>query len=185
MIGNWTMAILSVICFGSFAWAVKSHFRSRGPVPKGMRLISVASLAALAWFLERLLVHDLTSYWVVAAAMVVAAFGLFWWAIRTTKFQRPTLAFEDDQPTFLLQQGPYRWIRHPFYASYVLFWVATSLATPGLLPWVVPVSFVAIYVVAATKEERKFETSSLAPEYSRYRSGTGMLLPFSWRASKG
>lgn len=180
MIGNGTMAVLSVACFGSFAWAVKGHFRSRGPVPTGMRLISVASLASMAWFLERLLVDDLTSYWAIAAAMVAVASILFWWAIRTTKLRRLTLAFDDDLPSFLYRQGPYRWVRHPFYASYVLFWVATSLTTPGLLPWVVPVGFVAVYVVAATREERKFETSPLASEYVRYRARTGMLLPSRW-----
>ncbi len=184
MIGNTTMAVLCVACFGSFAWAVKGHFRSRGSAPTGMRVISVASLASMAWFLERLLVDDLASYWVIAAAMVVVAFGLFWWTVRTTELRRLTLAFDDDQPTFLNRQGPYRWIRHPFYASYILFWIATSLATPGVLSWVVPVCFMAIYVVAATKEESKFEASSLAPEYSRYRSCTGMLLPFSWRWPK-
>lgn len=181
MFGNVTMALLSVACFGSFAWAVKGHFRSRGPVPTGMRVISAASLASMAWFLERLLFDDLASYWPIAAAMDAVAFILFWWAVRTTKLRRLTLAFDDDLPSFLHLQGPYRWIRHPFYASYVLFWIASSLATPGMLPWVVPVGFAAIYIAAATKEERKFETSPLAPEYVRYRSYTGMLLPSLWQ----
>ena len=180
MIGAETMAVLSLACFGSFAWAVKGHFRSRGPVPTGMRLISVASLASMGWFLERLLVDGPALYWPIAAAMLTVALILFWWAIRTTKLRRLTLAFDDDLPSFLHSQGPYRWIRHPFYASYVLFWVATSLATPGALPWIVPVGFVATYVVAATKEERKFETSSLASEYVRYRARTGMMLPSGW-----
>ena len=181
MIGDGTLAVLSVACFGSFAWAVKGHFRSQGPVPTGMRLISVASLASMAWFLERLLFDDLASSWMIAAAMIAAAFILFWWAVRTTKPRRLTLAFDDDLPSFLHRRGPYRWVRHPFYAAYVLFWVATSLATPGVLPWVVPVGFAVIYVVAARKEERKFETSPLALEYVRYRSQTGMLLPLRWR----
>lgn len=185
MFDNWSMAVLSMVCFGSFAWAVKSHFRSRGPVPNGMRVISVASLASMVWLLERLLVDHLVSYWPFAAGMIVVALGLFWWAVRTTDRRRLTLAFDDDRPTFLHRHGPYRWMRHPFYASYILFWLATSLATPDLLPWAVPVCFVAIYVVAASKEESKFETSPLSAEYTRYRSDTGMLLPFSWRWPKG
>lgn len=185
MFGNWIMALLSVVCFGSFAWAVKGHFRSRGPVPAGMRVISVASLASMAWLLERLVVDHLASYWPLAAAMIVVALGLFWWTVRTTNLRRLTLAFDNDQPTFLHRQGPYRWVRHPFYASYILFWAATSLATQGLLPWAVPTCFLVIYVVAATKEESKFETSSLAPDYARYRASTGMLLPFGWRWPKG
>ncbi|MGI4977736.1 MAG: methyltransferase family protein [Janthinobacterium lividum] len=184
MFGNWSMAVLSVVCFGSFAWAVKGHFRSRGPVSNGMRLISVASLASMAWFLKRLLVAHMASRWPLAAALIVVALGLFWWTVRTTARRRLTLAFDDDQPTFLHRHGPYRWVRHPFYASYILFWLASSLATPGLLPWAVPVCFVAIYIVAATKEEGKFETSSLGMEYARYRSETGMLLPFRWRWPK-
>lgn len=185
MSGNWIMAVLSMACFGSFAWAVKGHFRSRGPVPNGMRIISIVSLASMAWFLERLLVDHLASYWLLAAAMTIVAFGLFWWTVRATNRRRLTLAFDDDQPTFLHRQGPYRWVRHPFYASYILFWLASSLATPSLLPWIVPVCFMAIYVVAAMKEESKFEASFLGQEYAWYRSEVGMLLPFKWGWPKG
>lgn len=178
--GNWIMVLMSLACFGSFAWAIKGHFRTRGAVPPGMRAISVASLVAMAWLLERLLVGDVVPYWPVAAATVAIAFVLFWWSVRTTRPRRLSLAFDNDLPSFLHRGGPYRWIRHPFYASYVLFWIATSLATPGALPWIVPVGFGATYVVAATKEERKFGTSLLAAEYARYRSRTGMLLPLGW-----
>ncbi len=179
---KWIVALMSLACFGSFAWAVKGHFRARGRVPAGMRAISVASLAAMAWFLERLAVGGVAPPWMAAAAMIAVASMLFWWAVGTTRPRRLTLAFDDDQPSFLHLQGPYRWIRHPFYAAYVLFWFATSLATPGTLPWVVPIAFAVTYLVAATKEERKFGASPLASEYARYRLRTGMLLPVGrWR----
>ncbi len=178
--GNTIVILMSLACFGSFAWAVKGHFRIQEAVPPGMRAISVASLTAAAWLLGRLLVGGVVPYWPVAAATLAIAFTLFWWSVRTTRPQRLSLAFDDDVPSFLHRGGPYRWIRHPFYASYVLFWIATSLATPGALSWIVPVGFGATYVAAATKEERKFTASSLAAEYARYRSHTGMLLPLRW-----
>lgn len=178
--GNWIMVLLSLVCFGSFAWAVRGHFRTQGTVPSGMRAISVASLIAMAWSLGRLLVGNVVPYWPVAAATVAIAFVLFWWSVKTTIPRRLTLAFDDDLPSFLHRGGPYRWIRHPFYASYILFWIATSLATPGALAWIVPVGFGAAYVMAANKEERKFGVSCLAAEYACYRSRTGMLLPLRW-----
>ena len=174
------MVLMSLVCFGSFAWAVKGHFRSQGAVPPGMQAVSVASVAAMAWLLERLLVSDVVPYWPVASMTVAVAFVLFWWSVKTTRSLRLTLAFDDDVPSFLHRRGPYRWIRHPFYSSYILFWIGTSLATPGALPWIVPVGFGATYVAAAMREERKFGASLLTAEYACYRSRTGMLLPLGW-----
>ena len=182
IVEKWMVALLSLGCFASFAWAVKGHFRSRHRVPVGMRVISVASLAAMAWYLGRLIRGDLVAYWPAALALIGAAAILFWWAVRTTRTQRLTLAFDDDSPQFLQQRGPYRWIRHPFYASYIVFWSATSLATPGMAPWIIPVGFGVTYAVAARREEQKFRASSLASDYELYRSNTGMLLPLGrWR----
>jgi protein-S-isoprenylcysteine O-methyltransferase Ste14 len=185
MIGRWMMVLTSLICFGSFTWAVRGHFRLQRRMPPGMQVVSLASLAAMAWFLARMLSGGVVTFWMAPVAMIAAAFVLFWWTVKVTRPRRLTLAFDDDLPIFLQQGGPYRRIRHPFYASYILFWIATSLATPGLLPWIVPIAFGATYVVAATKEEAKFMASPLALDYARYRSTTGMLLPLGWQRPKG
>ncbi len=164
-------------CFAAFSWAVKGHFQSVGHIPEGMRLTSLLSLAGCAWFLWRLFTGPAGPAWPVGTALFIAAFLLFVWTIRATNTDRPTLAFADDTPHFLLQHGPYRYVRHPFYASYLLFWVGTALASRGWLPWLVPVVMLTLYVRAATGEERKFARSDLAHAYETYRQSVGMFVP--------
>jgi protein-S-isoprenylcysteine O-methyltransferase Ste14 len=103
--------------------------------------------------------------------------GLFWWAIRANSTARLSAAFSPDVPVHLVEDGPYRFIRHPFYCSYVLTWLAGTIATGRwwLLPTVVVM--VLIYWRAATVEEEKFSRSSLAGEYQRYRARTALLVP--------
>ena len=35
----------------------------------------------------------------------------------------------EDTPASLNQSGPYRFVRHPFYTSYSLTWLAAAVAT--------------------------------------------------------
>lgn len=76
-----------------------------------------------------------------------------------------------------MRTGPYRYIRHPFYTSYILFWLGCAVATlhPLMILFLLAVS--AMNVTAAFREERSFETSPLAGEYVNYRKTAGMLWP--------
>jgi protein-S-isoprenylcysteine O-methyltransferase Ste14 len=87
------------------------------------------------------------------------------------------VAFETDQPEFLLRHGPFRYVRHPFYLSYLIFWTATAAAFVGFLPWAAPAVMLAIYQNAASREEGKFAKSELAAAYDQYRGQAGMFLP--------
>ncbi len=171
------VAAASVIGFGSFAWGVQRHFRRGDAMPRRMRWLSCASLLALLWFLLRIVRDGVAGAWPIALTLMLAASALFWAAIGATRARRPTLAFDDDVPAFLYQHGPYRLIRHPFYSAYIVFWIATSLATPGLISWLVPIVFGLVYIDAARREERKFASSALSAQYHLYRERTGMMWP--------
>jgi protein-S-isoprenylcysteine O-methyltransferase Ste14 len=179
LLNNVLLALLvpGFTCFAAFSWAVKGHFQSVGTIPEGMRLTSLLSLAGFAWFLIRLFVSTASTSWPAAVALFIAALLVFGWTLRATRTDRPTLAFADDTPQFLLRHGPYRYVRHPFYASYLLFWAGTALATPGWLPWLVPAVMLTLYYRAAASEEQKFARSDLAQAYETYRQRVGMFLP--------
>jgi protein-S-isoprenylcysteine O-methyltransferase Ste14 len=170
----------AVVCFGSFVWAIKKHFVTTRRMPAGMRLISSASLISMLlqmFAISRL--ERVNFLFAVAAILLYAAsFGLFWWAIRATRRQRLTLAFSDDEPRHLQIAGPYRFVRHPFYLSYLLFWTAGLVAVGGewFLFFTVAAMF-ALYFRAARLEETKFASSPLGEDYSKYRSRTGMFFP--------
>ncbi len=173
---SWAVLSAGVSCFGSFAWAAKFHFRKSGAVPLGMQAASAVSLLGFAWFLYGL--GAMTGgYRLVPLVLCAASLLLFWWCIVHTHRKRFTLAFSPDTPAFLDTHGPYRLARHPFYLAYLMFWVATALAIPGLMSWTVPAMMAALYGAAATKEEAKFKDSALERQYRRYRMRTGMFFP--------
>jgi protein-S-isoprenylcysteine O-methyltransferase Ste14 len=72
--------------------------------------------------------------------------------------------------------GPYRRIRHPFYASYVLFFLASLLMMPT---W--PVLVTVLYLFAminytAAREEAEL-VEKFGSEYEAYLADTGRFFP--------
>ena len=173
---SWGVLLAGVVCFGSFSWAIKFHFRNTGESPRGMQLLSALSFVAFAWFIYGLSTRP-GGYRAMPFALCALSSLLFWWCILHTRPKPFTLAFSLDLPAFLDTGGPYRVARHPFYLSYLMFWVATALAVPGALSWVAPVALSALYTLAATREEAKFANGVLDGEYQAYRMRTGMFFP--------
>ena len=173
---SWGVLLAGLVCFGSFSWAVKFHFLKYRESPRSMQAVSALSVVAFACFTYGLGTQP-GGYRVAPFALCALSLLLFWWCILHTRPKPFTLAFSLDLPAFLDTGGPYRVARHPFYLSYLLFWVATALAVPGALPWVAPVVIGALYTLAATKEEAKFASSALVGEYRAYRLQTGMFFP--------
>jgi len=168
---------LGFLCFAAFSWGVKAHFRRTGPVPAGTALIGLLTVAGFVFFALRVAICAPCAAWPAACGLFAAALALFWCTVRATRQTPPTLAFDTDQPSFLLRHGPYRYVRHPFYLSYLLFWTGTALAFPGLAPWLVPALMLVVYGRAAALEERKFKDSPLCAAYKAYRRQAGMFFP--------
>lgn len=177
MMPNYLLLILGSACFLAFSWALRWHFRTPGATPPGVWLICGLSLAAYAWFMWDVINRPLGAAWPVALPFFVIAFVLFLATVRASRAARLTVAFATDQPQVLLVHGPYRYVRHPFYSTYLMFWVATSIARPGWAPWATVAAFCILYWHAARCEEAKFARSRLAASYATYRHSTGMFLP--------
>lgn len=163
-------------CFSAFVWGVKAHFRSTGDMPTGMKVTSGLSTALFLAFLWNM--HSGASeMWFVALILFTASFAVFASAIVASRQTPPTLAYDNDSPNFLLNHGPYRYVRHPFYLAYVLFWFGTAIATHGLAGWLAAAIMTSLYVHAATREEQKFAHSELAAAYAAYRTRAGLFWP--------
>ena len=115
-----------------------------------------------------------------AGLVLLCAMALFEWARLSVRGKFFSYLGDEDIPQFLLQEGPYAYIRNPFYASYML----TNLAVVLLYPnWITVSAAVACYAVlhyTARFEERKFESSPLAEDYRAYKSRTGRFFPRAW-----
>jgi protein-S-isoprenylcysteine O-methyltransferase Ste14 len=162
---------------GQFAYAIRRHFVSE-KLPLGMKLLAALSYLAILAYLYALWTSGARP-WERLAGLVLQGVAslLFNWARRATQDSRLTAAFDTDEPRFLLTAGPYRFVRHPFYASYIVFWVGSSVAANSWILWLLCGGLVAAYVIAARLEERKFQDSRLSDDYRGYRETTGFLIP--------
>ena len=94
-------------------------------------------------------------------------------AQRKTRSSFSNLTF----PKPYCDRGPYRYIRHPFYASYILFWLGCAIATLHPVNVGYFLVLVPVYVISALKEEKGFEQSPSAADYKQYRQTAGLFWP--------
>jgi protein-S-isoprenylcysteine O-methyltransferase Ste14 len=90
----------------------------------------------------------------------------------------------NDAPANLVTSGAYRYIRHPFYTSFLLAFAAADLFFPH--PAIVALS---LYVFAALRwtavaEERKLRSSSFGEEYEKYIARSGRFFPLLHRSAR-
>lgn len=164
------------VVFLAFVWGVKGHFRS-SRLPGWATLIAVLSILSFLAFVAGVVQAEPSPRIPAALVLQALSLALFAAAVRATRATRLTYVGDDDTPTFLISHGPYRWVRHPFYTSYILFWGACAVMTDYLLSYVAFVAMTIAYFVSATAEERKFGSSALAGEYGAYRKRTGLFWP--------
>lgn len=172
--------IEAVICLVVFEWARIRFFIRTGNVPPlrfGLRplgpVFAVGAIATL--FLD--IGARVRGYPVIAMAVFVVSIFVFFSAVRAFSGKAPAIAFTSGPPDRLLMQGPYRYVRHPFYLSYILFWAGVLVASPGIFTLIACVVMLALYVKAAKFEEAAIMNSTLAAEYALYKNRTGMFLP--------
>lgn len=147
-------------------------------MPVGMTALSVASAVAFAAFQYSLFRQPFEAWGAGAGfAFHLAALSLFTASVAATRRSRLTLAFDDDVPEHIARHGPYRWVRHPFYLSYILFWVGCAAAAFHVVTVTAAALLTATYVLAAVREERKFARSALAHDYRAYARQAGLLWP--------
>ncbi|HEY2594238.1 MAG TPA: isoprenylcysteine carboxylmethyltransferase family protein [Chloroflexota bacterium] len=115
--------------------------------------------------------------WAAAGFGFAASLACFGRCIAINRARPLTLAFANDIPAHLVRTGPYRVIRHPFYTSYMLAYIAGLIATasPLLIPVIVCMG--SLYTRAASKEEAKFAARALRNEYAAYCRRTGRFTP--------
>jgi protein-S-isoprenylcysteine O-methyltransferase Ste14 len=114
---------------------------------------------------------------VAGAALMACALALYEWARQTIMERRFHIAWNGDVPEAVCEAGPYRLVRHPLYASYMLAFAAQFAAVPSLWIGAIFIFNVGLFTHAALDDERSLARSHLADEYARYKARTGMFLP--------
>jgi protein-S-isoprenylcysteine O-methyltransferase Ste14 len=144
-----------------------------------------SGIAQFSFFVTGMLATILLGYrahvtvWnaVGGAALMAGALALYEWARQTIIGRRFHLAWNGDVPETVCEGGPYRYVRHPLYASYMLAFAAQFAAVPSIWIGAIFIFNVGLFTHAALDDERSLARSHLADEYARYKLRTGMFLP--------
>jgi protein-S-isoprenylcysteine O-methyltransferase Ste14 len=174
----WLPITFALVVFGSFSWALRGHFETHGYIPNRMRLLSIFSLLSCVNYIGLLVWcnYDKQLWTTVGLAGFALSLVLFWWTVIATRGRRPSLAYTDSDPDIVYTTGPYAQVRHPFYLSYIIFWISSALVA-GRWQWMPAVILTSWYIRIARAEEKRFRSSVLSTHYDSYRAQTGMLLP--------
>jgi protein-S-isoprenylcysteine O-methyltransferase Ste14 len=163
-----------------FAWQVIGAAHTFRPMP-GQRgasfLAQLISLAFVALFYRRDEVELHTSLTIVGITGLIASLVLFEWARQTVRGRLFSYIFSSDTPAFICAEGPFAYIRNPFYASYLLAMLSTAVMWPSAFRFGLVLAMIVYFTGAAMYEERKFARSAVATAYAAYKQRTGRFIP--------
>ena len=111
-----------------------------------------------------------------AAAVFAAGLALGLWALRHNRPGNFNIRPDIKQGCGMVEGGPYRYIRHPMYASVLGMMAGVLVSTPTWRELAAFVLLVAVLALKARREERLW--CNHHPGYDAYKKRTGMFLPF-------
>jgi len=115
----------------------------------------------------------------VGFGLVASGSVLFVWARRTlgVNYSGHVMVREMQE---LVQSGPYRYIRHPAYAGYLLMALGISLGYSSLVGLISVLALLLPSLVYRTDVEEKFLFECFGEEYHQYASHVKRLIPKLW-----
>lgn len=171
------VTLVSLFVVGQFAWAMRYHFKT-DRMALAAKMISVIGIVTILLFSYLIFTRHQPAGALIAGVLTEAVGSLlFVSAIRASRQAELYYVFEGRRPQTLLRDGPYGYIRHPFYASYSLLWAGWGIATWSAVAVVPFAIIVAIYVKAALGEEAHIANSELAHAYADYKRSAGFFWP--------
>jgi protein-S-isoprenylcysteine O-methyltransferase Ste14 len=176
------------LLFLLFVAVVLLHFLWAGGRTFVVKPMEVGTAIAQASFVGGALVVTLTGTYhrinpylgAAATVTLLCSLALYEWARRTVRGRRFRVAFNGEVPDSVCENGPYRYIRHPFYLSYMLTFAAAAIALPTIPTSALLVANVAVFVCAAVSDERAIAHSKIGSDYAAYRARVGRFVPHLW-----
>jgi protein-S-isoprenylcysteine O-methyltransferase Ste14 len=115
----------------------------------------------------------------IGTAAVVAAVGVIWWCGAANRFLSAGTRIQSERGHTVVQHGPYRFVRHPLYASRIVLIVGAAL-TLGSWIALVPAVLNAVLLILRTWLEDRMLTTEL-PGYRKYAKHVpDRLVPSLW-----
>ena len=178
---HWVLVGAATIAIIFFAVGLTTYFEAPKIRPRWVGLIHDSALVlALVHLVGTILLPPRSDRWAVAGILLytlaVAVFLSAIEAARRTRLQRSFIDF--PLPDRLITEGPFTWVRHPFFLGYILGALAAPIAISSLGLTILALCMITTTVSAAVREERVWLESPRADQYREYRRRTGMFVPF-------
>jgi protein-S-isoprenylcysteine O-methyltransferase Ste14 len=106
----------------------------------------------------------------------LAALLIFFWVLRSLGQNFSTTLTINKNQT-LVTRGPYQWVRHPMYTSFIVLWVGLLFLSTN---WFIGLTGILAFVwaiVVRTPREEQMMIDRFGDEYIAYMERTGRYLP--------
>jgi protein-S-isoprenylcysteine O-methyltransferase Ste14 len=113
----------------------------------------------------------------VAMLLSVASFSLICFTLGTHRVPLALWHQKDDAPQSIVTYGAYGKIRHPFYASFLMAFLAAFLYAPQAGTLATLLAGFLILNGTAAREERRLSASEFGADYQAYIARTGRFFP--------
>ena len=146
-----------------------------------LRLLALAFMAGLMVFLVKPSAMAWASFnlpdWLrwSGVGLAAAAGGLVIWTFRTLGHNLTDTVVTRRDATLVID-GPYRWVRHPFYLAFAIAVIANTLVTANAFLAITGIAAFLVIVGRTSIEEQKL-IDRFGPGYLDYMRRTGRFLP--------
>lgn len=114
---------------------------------------------------------------IVPVLLSAASISLISYTLGTHKIPIALWHQENDAPQSIVTYGAYKWVRHPFYASFILCFVSAFIYAPQLVTIACLIYGLISLNLTADREEKRLCKSDFGKEYEDYMARTGRFLP--------
>ena len=140
---------------------------------------SLTLLLTHGWWLNE---HDGTTLstawlWIGAVCMGSSLPVLYWVHHSLGVYFSARLVLQPQHS--IIQDGPYRWVRHPMYSVGFLYLLGAGLLSQSAIVLILPTTSFGLLVWMRIRDEEDM-LSSLSNEYQQYSSRTGRFFPKIW-----
>lgn len=175
---DWVLLAVASATAVIIAVAQQDFFIDSRTDPRIRALQDVGVGLAVTHFFALVLIGSKGPAWAAAAIVLyLLAALLFLSALESARrVPLPRTLVDAPLPKALITTGPFAVVRHPFYVSYSLAWLAAPVATHVPLTTLFAAIAGVTYIVAARREERLLE-AHFGEAYRAYRSKSRALMP--------
>lgn len=112
-----------------------------------------------------------------SAVFSVLSIGLMCYTLGTHRRRLSLWHQANDAPEEIVTYGAYKYIRHPFYASFILASLATVVLCPSIWSAALAIYGWMILNYTAAREERNLSVSAFGEKYRAYIVQSGRFFP--------